>query len=136
MSTAIICHTDQNVVGDLQTVLSEMPDLVVSHVVTSTVELRKIVDRDAPDLVLIGDQTGPDPVEDVCRAFLSTHPSTAVVQVLAQRSPPLALRAMESGARGVISQPFVFEDVSERVSNALEYVETMRRVIAGTAAKR
>lgn len=136
MSTAIICHTDQNVVGDLQTVLSEMPDLVVSHVVTSTVELRKIVDRDAPDLVLIGDQTGPDPVEDVCRAFLSTHPSTAVVQVLAQRSPQLALRAMESGARGVVSQPFVFEDVSERVSNALEYVETMRRVIAGTAAKR
>lgn len=136
MSTAIICHTDQNLVVDLQSVLSEIPGLVVSHVVGSTVDLRKAVARSAPDLVLIGDQTGPDPVDDVCRSLLAAYPSTAVLSVLTHRSVQSALRAVESGARGVISQPFVFEDVSERVSSALEYVETMRTVIAGTAAQR
>ena len=67
---------------------------------------------------------------------MSAHPGTAVVQLLTHRSAPAAVRAMESGARGVISQPFVYEDVSERVASALEYAETMRRVIAGTAAQR
>lgn len=135
MSTAIICHADRNVVGDLQTLLSELPDLAVTDVVATTIELRKAVARSAPDLVLIGDQTGPDPVEDVCRSFLSAHPGTAVVEVMTHRSDSAAMHAMESGARAVISQPFVYEDVSERVANALEYAETMRTVIAGTAAQ-
>ena len=136
MSTVIICHTDQNVVGDLRTVLDEVPDLVISHVVSTTIELHRAVAKGAPDLVLIGDQTGPDSVDDVCRSFLAVHPGTAVIQVLTHRSPQAALRAMEAGARGVVSQPFAFEDVSERIGRALEYADTMRKVIAGTVAQR
>lgn len=136
MSTVIICHTDQNVVGDLRTVLDEVPDLVISHVVSTTIELHRAVAKGAPDLVLISDQTGPDSVDDVCRSFLAVHPGTAVIQVLTHRSPQAALRAMEAGARGVVSQPFAFEDVSERIGRALEYADTMRKVIAGTVAQR
>ena len=136
MSTVIICHTDQNVVGDLRTVLDEVPDLVISHVVSTTIELHRAVAKGAPDLVLIGDQTGPDSADDVCRSFLAVHPETAVIQVLTHRSPQAALRAMEAGARGVVSQPFAFEDVSERIGRALEYADTMRTVIAGTVAQR
>lgn len=135
MSTVVICHADQNIVGDLTTVLGEMPDLVISRVVSTTVELRKAVAKATPDLVLIGDQTGPDPVDDVCRWFLTTHPSTATIQVLARRSPQAAVRAMESGARGVVSQPFAYEDVSECIGRALEYAGMMRTVIAGNSAQ-
>jgi pilus assembly protein CpaE len=129
----VIGATEQSVAYELRASLTEMDGVDAMFVVESTTELVAAVLRLDPDVVLIHDQLGPDPVLQTVRELSLRRPSCAALLVALAPTAELFGAAMDAGARGVVGYPPSFEDLQSKVLAAGDWAQQMRRLLAGAA---
>jgi len=127
--TVIIGCADQSLAYDLRSQLSEVGDLEVLAVAESTTELvARVVERE-PNIVLVHDRLGPEPMHQVVRELTLRRPASVSLVVAGEADPEVLAQAMDAGARGVLSYPFSFAEVQQRVSNALDWSARLREFL-------
>ncbi len=127
--TVIIGCADQSLAYDLRSQLSEIGDLEVLAVAESTGELvARVVDSE-PDLVLVHEQLGPEPMQQVVREISLRRPACVSLVVAGDSDPEVLAQAMDAGARGVLSYPFSFAEVQQRITNALDWSTRLRELL-------
>lgn len=131
----LIGMSNGTVESDLRSLLDELEDTEVVGVAQSSSMLLDYTSRLDPDLVLIHEHLGPEPVLQSIRDLGSRFPSVAVLEVSGERTPATVIRAMEAGARGVIAHPFAFDDLSAKVTQAHDWSRQMKRILAGAIAQ-
>lgn len=133
MTRVLIGITDENLVSDLSSLLSEMEGFDVRAVARTTSDLLDLTNRLEPDLVFVHEHLGVEPIAQTIRDLAVRRPSMAILQVSAARTDEAVIKAMEAGARGVVAYPFAYEDVSSRVMAATEWAIHMGSVLEGAA---
>jgi pilus assembly protein CpaE len=103
----------------------------VLFVADSSQELTRAVLRESPDIVFVHDGLGPEPVLQVIRDLSLRRPASAALLVTSGATTQTAISLMDSGGRGVVSYPLVFEEVLSRLSGAVEWSGQMRKLLAG-----
>ncbi|HYO19329.1 MAG TPA: AAA family ATPase [Dermatophilaceae bacterium] len=131
MTRVVLGIADQVVAGELRSTLLEVTGVEVLFVADSSQELTRAVLRESPDIVFVHDGLGPEPVLQTIRDLSLRRPATATLLVTSGATAQTAISLMESGGRGVVSYPFVFEEVLSRLSGAVEWSGQMRRLLAG-----
>ncbi|MGL4743592.1 MAG: AAA family ATPase [Dermatophilaceae bacterium] len=126
---------DGSVETDLRSLLEELDGTDIVGVARTSATVLDYVARLSPDLVILDERLGPEPVGQTIRDLGGRFPSLAVLQVSADRAPAVVIRAMEAGARGVLCHPFAFDDISAKVTTALDWSRQMKRVLAGAIAQ-
>lgn len=121
--------------SDLRSLLDELEGAEVIGVAQSSSMLLDYTSRLDPDLVLLHENLGPEPALQTIRDLGARFPSVAVLEVSGERTPSTVIRAMEAGARGVISHPFAFDDLSAKVLQGHEWSRQMKRILAGAIAQ-
>ncbi len=134
MNKVVIGIANENLESDIRSLLDELQNIEVVAIALDTNQLTDYVARFNPILVLLDESLGPEPTHSVIRDLSENNPATAIVQISAERSSNIIIRALESGARGVVSYPFTFEDFAARIRDALDWAARMRQVLTGAAA--
>ncbi|HET7489131.1 MAG TPA: AAA family ATPase [Acidimicrobiales bacterium] len=132
MTAVVLGVADAGLSASLRTTLSEIEGVEVGHVATSTSELATAVDRLKPGVVFVHDQLGPDPVWPLIRDIGFRRPGCAVLVIAAGPEPEVFARALEVGARGVVSAPVSYDDIRARLAGAADWAEQMQRLLPGT----
>lgn len=136
MSRVLLGIPDEDVEAELRVLLKELDGVEIVGAARTSSVLADLADRVDADVVIVHEDLGPDSVLSVTRDFGARFPHAAVLHIAPNREPRSVIRAMESGARGVLAHPFGFEDVSSKFSIATEWSAHMRRVLAGAAEGR
>jgi pilus assembly protein CpaE len=131
MTRVVLGVADQVIAAELRTTLLEVEGVEVLYVADSSQELTWAVLRENPDLVFVHDGLGPEPVLQTIRDLSLRRPASAALLVTSGATTQSAMSLMDSGGRGVVSYPFVFEEVLTRVAGAVEWSGQMRRLMAG-----
>jgi pilus assembly protein CpaE len=131
MTRVILGIADQVVAGELRSTLLEVTGVEVLYVADSSQELTRAVLRESPDIVFIHDGLGPEPVLQTIRDLSLRRPASATLLVTSGATTQTAMSLMDSGGRGVVAYPLVFEEVLSRLSGAVEWSGQMRRLLAG-----
>ena len=131
----LIGMSNGTIESDLRSLLEELDDTQVIGVAQTSSMVLDYASRLDPDIVVLHEHLGPEPVLQTIRDFGARHPSVAVLEVSAERTPTTVIRAMEAGARGVIAHPFAFEDLSAKVTAASDWSRQMKRILAGAIAQ-
>jgi pilus assembly protein CpaE len=131
MTRVVLGIADQVVAGELRSTLLEVTGVEVVYVADSSQELTRAVLRESPDIVFVHDGLGPEPVLQTIRDLSLRRPASATLLVTSGATAQTAMSLMDSGGRGVVSYPFVFEEVLSRLSGAVEWSAQMRRLLAG-----
>ncbi|MGL4176577.1 MAG: AAA family ATPase [Dermatophilaceae bacterium] len=126
---------DGTVEGDLRSLLDELDGADVVGVARTSETVLDYASRLDPDLVLVHEQLGPEPAIQTIRDLGGRLPSLGVVLISAERTPTVVIRAMEAGARGVVAHPFAFDDLSAKITTALDWSRQMKRILAGAIAQ-
>ncbi|MFD9355528.1 CpaE family protein [Streptomyces sp. NPDC060031] len=82
---------------------------------------------DLPEVVLVHERIGPVPALEVIREVALRFPAVGVVLVSSDAGPGLFSAAMDSGARGLVSLPLVYEELASRVQAAAQWSVGVRR---------
>jgi pilus assembly protein CpaE len=125
----VIGAAEQSIAYDLRAALTEMEGVDALFVVESTAELITAVMRLDPDLVLVHDQLGPEPVLQVVRDLALRKPACAALLVSLAPNAAQLTAAMDAGARGMVSYPLTLEELQSRIGAAGDWAQQMRRVI-------
>ncbi|GAA2003032.1 hypothetical protein GCM10009799_32700 [Nocardiopsis rhodophaea] len=118
--------------ADLETSLTvqfdELSDFEVVSVHHSYAELGDTL-RNIPelDVLLVHEGLGPLPAVDLIRDVTRNHPQLGVLLLVDEPNPDTITRAMEAGARGVLSADATIGELDARVTNAAEWSQTLRR---------
>lgn len=132
MIRVVIGAAEQAVAFELRGALAEMDGVETVYVVDSTTDLAPVVVRLDPDIVLVHDSLGPEPVLPVLRDLALRRPASATLLVTSD--PAVDIGAVfEAGARGVVSYPIVFEQLRSRIESAGEYAASLRRMFSTSA---
>lgn len=131
MTRVVLGIADQVVAGELRSTLLEVTGVEVVYVADSSQDLTRAVLRESPDIVFVHDGLGPEPVLQTIRDLSLRRPASATLLVTSGATTQTAMSLMDSGGRGVVSYPFVFEEVLSRLSGAVEWSGQMRRLLAG-----
>ncbi|WP_051750332.1 AAA family ATPase [Phycicoccus jejuensis] len=131
----LIGMSNGTIESDLRSLLEELDEAQVIGVAQSSSMVLDLASRLDPDIVVLHEQLGPDPVLQTIRDLGARHPSVAVLEVSAERTSATVIRAMEAGARGVIAHPFAFDDLSAKVTSANDWSRQMKRILAGAIAQ-
>jgi pilus assembly protein CpaE len=131
MTRVVLGVADQVIASELRSTLLEVEGVEVLYVADSSQELTWAVLRENPDLVFVHDGLGPEPVLQMIRDLSLRRPASATLLVTTGATTQSAMSLMDSGGRGVVAYPFVFEDVLTRVAGAVEWSGQMRRLLAG-----
>ncbi|NHA69463.1 AAA family ATPase [Phycicoccus flavus] len=131
----LIGMSNGTIESDLRSLLDELDEAEVIGVAQSSSMVLDYTSRLEPDLVLLHEHLGPEPVVQTIRDLGARHPSVAVLEVSGERTPTTVIRAMEAGARGVIAHPFAFDDLSAKVTQAHDWSRQMKRILAGAIAQ-
>ncbi len=131
MTRVVLGIADQVVASELRTTLLEVAGVEVLYVADSSQELTRAVLRESPDIVFVHDGLGPEPVLQVIRDLSLRRPATASLLVTGKATTQTAMSLMDSGGRGVVSYPLVFEEVLSRLTGAVEWSGQMGRLLAG-----
>lgn len=133
MIKIVIGAAEQSIAYDLRAALTEMHGVEALFVVETTTELVAAVLRLDPDVVLVHDQLGPEPVLQVIRDLSLRRPSCAALVVALAPTAEQFATAMDAGARGVLAYPPSFADLEARVLAAGDWAQQMRRLLVGTS---
>jgi pilus assembly protein CpaE len=133
MTRVVLGIADQVVAGELRSTLLEVAGVEVLYVADSSQELTRAVLRESPDIVFIHDGLGPEPVLQIIRDLSLRRPASAALLVTSGATAQTAMSLLDSGGRGVVSYPLVFEEVLSRLSGAVEWSEQMRHLLAGAS---
>lgn len=134
MTDVLLAINDQNMRADITSILDEIDDVTVKGVARSTIEVVDLSRRLAPDIVLVHQDIGPEPLGEIVRDICGQRPDLGVLEISGSRTSATVIKAFEAGARGIIAYPFSFEDVSSRLEIALEWVDHMRKFQDGASA--
>jgi pilus assembly protein CpaE len=130
----VIGAAEQSLAYDLRAALTEMESVDAVFVAESTDELVSAVLRLDPDVVLVHDHLGPDPVLPMIRDLALRRATTAALVVTTAPTAAQFGAAMDAGARGLVSYPPTFEELQSRVAAAGDWAQQMRRMLAGANA--
>ena len=128
--TVVLGCADQSLGYELRAQLSEAADLEVVGVAETTTELARLVVESEPDLVVVHDVLGPEPIHQVLRDLGIRRPGTVALVLTTDAGPGSMAAAMDSGARGVLVHPFAFAEVQQRIGAALEWARHMQALLA------
>ncbi|UZN02162.1 AAA family ATPase [Cellulomonas sp. S1-8] len=127
--TVIIGCADQTLAYELRAQLAEVAELEVLALAETTGELvRAVVERE-PNLVIVHDQLGPEPVHQVIRDLGLRRPSSVTLIVAGDSDPENLGLALDAGARGVLTYPLSFSEVQQRVTNALDWSNRLHELL-------
>lgn len=128
-ATIVIGCADQTLAYDLRSQVSEAADVEIQGLATSTTELTRMVVENSPAVVLVHDELGPEPVEQVIRDISLRRPGTVSLYVSNSTDSAALTEAMSAGARGVITYPLDFDAVQQSVTNAIAWSEHMEGLL-------
>lgn len=131
MTDVVVGLADQNMLADLTAILDELEDYSVKGVATTTEELVALTQGQRAEVVLVHEDIAVEPIAEVIRDLAGRRPDIAILEVSAARTANTVIKALESGARGVVAYPFSYEDVSSRLELSVEWVTHVRRFQAG-----
>jgi len=126
----VIGCADQSLAYELRSQLAEAADVEVVGVAETTTELTALVIHHDPNLVLVHDLLGPEPVHQVVRDLSLRRPAAVSIVVSGDNAPEVMAAAMDAGARGVLAYPLSFADVQQRVLNALDWSRHMMMLLS------
>lgn len=127
--TVIIGCADQTLAYELRAQLAEVAELEVLALAETTGELvRTVVERE-PNLVIVHDQLGPEPVHQVIRDMGLRRPASVTLIVSGDTDPENLALALDAGARGVLTYPLSFSEVQQRVTNALDWSSRLQELL-------
>ena len=127
--TVVLGCADQALGYELRAQLAEAADVEVVGVAETTTELARLVVEGEPDLVVVHDVLGPEPIHQVLRDLGIRRPGTVALVLTTDAGPESMAAAMHSGARGVLVHPFSFSEVQQRVGAALEWARHMQALL-------
>jgi pilus assembly protein CpaE len=130
--TIVIGCADQSLAYELRSQLAEAADVEVVGVAETTTELTSLVLTHEPNVILVHDQLGPEPVHQAIRDLGLRRPATVTIVVSSDNEPEALASAMDAGARGVLSYPLSFADVQQRVVSALDWSRHLTSLLAST----
>ncbi|MBO0920593.1 AAA family ATPase [Cellulomonas sp. zg-ZUI222] len=127
--TVVIGCADQTLAYDLRSQLAEVADVEVLAVVESTAELARVVVERDPNLVLLHDQLGPEPVHQVVRDLSLRRPASVTLIVSGDSDPETLAEATDAGARGLLTYPLSFAEVQQRITNAIDWSTRLQSLL-------
>ncbi|MGW6129357.1 AAA family ATPase [Cellulomonas sp. NPDC055163] len=130
--TVVIGCADQSLAYELRSQLAEAADVEVVGVAETTTELTSLVVTHEPNVILVHDQLGPEPVHQAIRDLGLRRPATVTIVVSSDNEPEALASAMDAGARGVLAYPLSFADVQQRVVSALDWSRHLTSLLAST----
>ena len=132
--TVVIGCADQSLAYELRSQLAEAADVEVVGVAETTTEMADLVLQREPNLVLVHDQLGPEPVHQVIRDLGLRRPASVAIVVTSDGDPESLAAAMDAGARGVLAYPLSFADVQQRVNTALDWSRHMQGLLISASS--
>ena len=132
--TVVIGCADQSLAYELRSQLAEAADVEVVGVAETTTEMADLVLQREPNLVLVHDLLGPEPVHQVIRDLGLRRPASVAIVVTSDGDPESLASAMDAGARGVLSYPLSFADVQQRVNTALDWSRHMESLLISASS--
>ncbi|UGY93361.1 AAA family ATPase [Streptomyces gobiensis] len=82
--------------------------------------------NDLPEVVLVHERIGPVPALELIRDIAMRFPGVGLVLVTVDASQALISAAMDSGARGLVSLPLSYDQLSARVQAAASWAVAVR----------
>lgn len=133
MTAIVVGAANQTLASAIQSALSEVEAARVVGVAETTAELVSIVVAERPDVVLVDERLGPDPVAPVLRDLSVRCPASAALVISASPSVEVLTTAMEAGARGVIAYPVAYDELQAKIEGAAEWSRHIARSVAAGA---
>ncbi|MGW0625652.1 AAA family ATPase [Streptomyces sp. NPDC002758] len=125
---------DPDAACSLVSLLSQLPDAEPVPPVTDSTQLIDSLARlaaesvdELPEVVVVHERIGPVPALELIREVALRFPAVGVVLVTTDTSPGLFAAAMDSGARGLVSLPLSYEELSGRVQAVAQWSTGVRR---------
>ncbi|WP_051712821.1 AAA family ATPase [Spirillospora albida] len=123
---------DQELVATFRAVMVELTGFeLVSIGKTSNEVLGMVATEQDVDVVLIDENIGPVPAHDLVRDIAMQRPNCAAVLLCTTVDESALTRALEAGARGVLSRQPSLEELQSRLSTAAEWSRGMSKWIGG-----
>lgn len=136
MSRVVIAVADQVIVQELRSRLDQSDvEIDVVFVAESTSEMVSAILAHRPSLAFVHDQLGPGPVMQLIRDLTLRNPALAVLVVTTASTNETFDAALNAGARGVLTHPFGLEDLNHRLSNLLEWNQSIRTALAASSGE-
>lgn len=134
MTRVLVGAADQSLTTELRNLLAEIDQAEIIGYEESTPELSATAARAKPEIVILHDRLGPQAAPEIVRELVFRSPATAVLVVNSAGDYATALKAMEAGAKGVLSHPLAFDDLLARFEAAAEHAERMAGLLSGAVA--
>lgn len=131
MTIVVLGIADQMLSQELREQLDQFVGVEIANLADTTHELVTSVLRHDPDVVVIHDRLGPEPMAQVLRDLAVRRPTASTLLLTTSAGPELYAMAMENSARGVLTYPFLFDDLHARFTAASDWSAQMRRLIDG-----
>ncbi|GAA1561793.1 AAA family ATPase [Actinomadura kijaniata] len=132
----LLASDDQELFSAFRAVMGEMPDFELVGVGRNSNEALGLVATEHDlDIVLIDENIGPTPAHDLVREISMRRPNCAAVLLSTSVDENVLTRALEAGARGVLSRQPSLEELQTRLSTAAEWARGISRWIGGGQAE-
>lgn len=134
MATRVIIGcADQTMAAAIREQLGEAVDIELLAVAENTADLvRHVIERE-PQLVVVHDALGPEPVHQAMRDLSLRRPASVILMVVDGSATSIS-DAMNAGARGVLTYPFSVTELQQRVMSAIEWSRHLERMLATAGA--
>ncbi|MEW2352513.1 AAA family ATPase [Spirillospora sp. NPDC029432] len=131
----LIGSADRDLAVQLRTQIAELAEIDVAGVETSAADILGIVATHTDlDVVLVDEQIGTQPGQELIREIGVRRPHVASV-LLSSRVDELVLsKALEAGARGVLARQPSLEELDTKLATAAEWSRGMRRWLGAAPA--
>ncbi|MDQ0794309.1 AAA family ATPase [Streptomyces sp. B1I3] len=125
---------DADAARSVTTLLSQLPEAEPAAPVGDSTQLIDTLARlagesieELPEVVLVHERIGPVPALELIREVSLRFPAVGVVLITADASPGLFAAAMDAGARGLVTLPLGYEELTNRVQAAAQWSTGVRR---------
>ncbi|MQY03860.1 AAA family ATPase [Actinomadura macrotermitis] len=134
MSIRVLIGTaDQELASQLRMQISELPEIEVAGVESGSGDVLGIVGSHPElDVVLVDEEIGPQPGQELIREIAMRRPHLAAVLLSGRVDEEVLSRALEAGARGVLGRSPSLEELNARLVAVAEWSRGMRRFLGGT----
>lgn len=131
MTTAMLCCADEKRSWEIRQALTDTGVDLARQYSSTQVLLSGLAQygEAETDLLIIDETSSPMPMWDLAAEVSARYPSIAVLAVVNEPTSQDYATALDSGARGVITYPLNFDNVSARVQSAEAWGSSLRKVV-------
>lgn len=122
---------DQSLIGELASRIEALDDFEIIQISESTQDLASAVLNHSPDLLIIDRDLPPGPISRVTHDLATRRPALPILLAARSQSEDSLALALDIGARGVITAPFVLAELNDAMLRGLEWSERMLGLLAG-----